>query len=115
MPTVAPLDLSGHCLAVAFLGDVPHFALADGTVHRPDASAGPVVLHDGLLCAALSDHGDALLTGGEDGKVMRLAADGTATEPGDAGLHRGLYQAVQRPEERSLIDHRSKRTDPAPR
>lgn len=85
MPTVAPFDLSGHCLAVAFLGDAPHFALADGTVHRPDTGARPIVLHDGLLCAAVCDDGEALLTGGEDGKVMRLAADGTATELGNAG------------------------------
>ncbi|TIR45766.1 MAG: hypothetical protein E5X26_09905, partial [Mesorhizobium sp.] len=24
MPTVAPLDLEGHCVAAVFLGDVPH-------------------------------------------------------------------------------------------
>ena len=36
MPTVAPLDLDGHCVAAAFLGGVPLFALADGTVHRLD-------------------------------------------------------------------------------
>ncbi|TIT49363.1 MAG: WD40 repeat domain-containing protein, partial [Mesorhizobium sp.] len=36
MPTVAPLDLQGHCIAAVFLGDVPHFALADGAIHRLD-------------------------------------------------------------------------------
>ncbi|TIM34200.1 MAG: WD40 repeat domain-containing protein, partial [Mesorhizobium sp.] len=36
MPTVAPLDLDGHCIAAVFLDDVPHFALADGAIHRLD-------------------------------------------------------------------------------
>ena len=36
MPTVAPLDLDGHCVAAVFLDDVPHFALADGPIHRLD-------------------------------------------------------------------------------
>ena len=36
MPTVAPLDLDGHCVTAAFIGGVPFFALADGTVHRLD-------------------------------------------------------------------------------
>ncbi|MFZ1680595.1 MAG: WD40 repeat domain-containing protein, partial [Rhizobiaceae bacterium] len=39
MPTVAPFDLDGHCLAAAFVGGVPHFALAEGGVHRPDGGA----------------------------------------------------------------------------
>jgi WD40 repeat protein len=84
MPTVAPLDLAGHCLAVAFVGDVAHFALADGTIHRTDSNR-PIVQHDGLLCSAVSAEGDALVTGGEDGKVMRLAADGSVGELGSAG------------------------------
>ncbi|MBK8457509.1 MAG: WD40 repeat domain-containing protein [Phyllobacteriaceae bacterium] len=81
MPTVAPLDLDGPCLAVAFLGDAPHFALAEGTVHWLDAGRKQAKLHDGLLCAALAPDGGALVTGGEDGKVMRLAA-GVAAEIG---------------------------------
>lgn len=83
MPTVAPLDLAGHCLAVAFVGDVAHFALADGTIHRTESNQ-PIVQHDGLLCAAVSAEGDALVTGGEDGKVMRLEV-GVAAEIGSAG------------------------------
>lgn len=82
MPTVAPFDLDGHCLAVAFVGGVPHFALADGVVHRP--GLGSASLHDGLLCVAATPDGRALVTGGEDGKVMRLEA-GAAAEVGSAG------------------------------
>ena len=80
MPTVAPVDIDGHCLAVAFLGDAPVFAEASGTVVRLDHGTHRHALHDGLICAAPGQDGRSLLTGGEDGKVMRLAADGTMTE-----------------------------------
>ncbi len=85
MPTVAPLDLSGHCLAVAWLAGIPHFALADGTVHRLDHGHKSVQVHDGLLAAAPTWDGTTLLTGGEDGKVRQLAADGTVTTLAEAG------------------------------
>ena len=54
MPTVAPLDLDGHCVAAVFLGDVPHFALADGCVHRLDHGHKTVQANDGLLAASMT-------------------------------------------------------------
>ncbi len=77
MPTVAPLDLNGHCVAVAWLGEVPHFALADGVVHRLDHGHRWAEAHDGLLAASRSLDGHALLTAGEDGKVASISADGS--------------------------------------
>lgn len=74
MPTVAPLDLSGHCLAATFLGEVPHFALADGTVHRLDNGHKTVETGGGLIAAA--DDGTRLLTGGEDGRVLAIGPGG---------------------------------------
>lgn len=79
MPTVAPIDLEGHCVAAAWLENVPHFALADGVVHRLDNGHKWTELHDGLLCAVPTRDNARLLTGGEDGKVMLLSRDG-ATE-----------------------------------
>ncbi|MCT7377761.1 WD40 repeat domain-containing protein [Chelativorans salis] len=75
MPTVAPLDLDGHCVATAWLKDIPHFALADGVVHRLDHGHKRVEAHDGLLAAACD--GGRLLTGGEDGKVTAVSPDGS--------------------------------------
>lgn len=83
MPTIAPLDLQQHCMAVAWLNDVPHFALADGTVHRLDNGHQWVELHDGLL--SIAQNGTQLLTGGEDGKVCLLSADGTSETLGEIG------------------------------
>lgn len=80
MPTVAPLDLDGHCIAAAFVSDIPLFALADGVIHRLDHGHKSVAAHDGLLCATVSLDGTSLITGGEDGKVGATKADGsTAT------------------------------------
>jgi WD40 repeat protein len=79
MPTVAPLDLDGHCVAAAFLGGVPHFALADGTVHRLEHGHKWQAVHDGLLAAALDWQKRRLITGGEDGRVF--ASAGEQVEP----------------------------------
>lgn len=77
MPTVAPLDLDGHCVTAAFIGDLPFFALADGAVHWLDHGQKSAVAHDGLLCAVVDPSGKRLISGGEDGKVSSLKADGT--------------------------------------
>lgn len=92
MPTVAPLDLPGHCVTAAFVGDVPHFALADGTVHRLADGHKEVTAHDGLLCARPSLDGKALITGGEDGKVQSLDADGNVVTL--AGIGRKWINSV---------------------
>ena len=80
MPTVAPLDLEGHCVAAVFIGDVPFFALADGSVHRLDNGHQISAVHDGLLTAVRDPAGERLLTGGEDGKVAAVKADGSVDQ-----------------------------------
>lgn len=83
MPTIAPLDLTSHCVAAVFLGEIPFFALADGTIHRLDHGHKVSEIHDGLLCAARDERGNSLLTGGEDGKVVRLSSDSRSELLGD--------------------------------
>ena len=80
MPTVAPLDLSGHCLAAHFVGIVPFFAMADGTVHWLEGGHRVVQVHNGLLAVAREPMGGALITGGEDGRVCRVDAEGNVRE-----------------------------------
>ncbi len=79
MPTVAPLDLEGHVVAAHFLGDIPFFATAAGTIHRLDGGDKVTEAHQGLLTCIRDPHSASLLTGGEDGKVLRIGADGSAT------------------------------------
>ncbi|QPC85535.1 WD40 repeat domain-containing protein [Mesorhizobium sp. NBSH29] len=83
MPTVAPLDLDGHCVAAAFVADIPHFAMADGAVHRLDHGHKTAPAHDGLLCAVVEQGGARLITGGEDGKVCAIKPDGTVETLGE--------------------------------
>ena len=47
MPTVAPSILAATVVGAAFLGDVPFFALADGTIHRLDHGHKVGEAHDG--------------------------------------------------------------------
>ena len=86
MPTVAPLDLDSHCLATAFIGDVPHFALADGVVHRLDGGHQWTELHrQGMLAVDFDAARGRLVTGGEDGKVFSLGAQDAVEQVGDLG------------------------------
>ncbi|TCQ07831.1 WD-40 repeat-containing protein [Rhizobium sp. PP-F2F-G36] len=80
MPTVAPLDLEAHIVGVAYLGDIPVFADAAGLVHRLDGGHAVTPAHEGLLVALRDDATDTLLTGGEDGRVLRITRDGGVTE-----------------------------------
>jgi WD40 repeat protein len=85
MPTVAPLDLTGHCIAAAFLGGVPHFALADGSIHRLDHGHKTETVHDGLLCATHDAANDRLITGGEDGKTVATKVGGVSETLAEIG------------------------------
>ncbi len=85
MPTVAPFDLDGHCVTAAFIGDVPFFALADGSVHWLDHGSKSAAVHDGLLCAVADHAGKRLISGGEDGKVNALSLGGSVAVLGEMG------------------------------
>lgn len=84
MPTVAPLDLEGHVVATHFLGEVPLFASAAGTIHRLDGGEKVTEAHEGLLTCIRDPYSATLLTGGEDGKVLRIAHDGSVTQLAEA-------------------------------
>jgi WD40 repeat protein len=85
MPTVAPLDLAGHCVAAGFVGDVPHFCLADGTIHRLDHGDKVNTAHDGLLAAAFDPLAARLVTSGEDGTVRESRAHGSLATLAEIG------------------------------
>jgi WD40 repeat protein len=86
MPTVAPFDTDGHAVAALFITDTACFAMADGRVHLLGRDGSKLVeLHDGLTCAKADQSGRVLLTGGEDGRVCALSADGGVSELGSVG------------------------------
>ena len=55
------------------------FALGDGTVRLADGWRS-VAAHDGGCLAIAPDVKDGVLTGGDDGRLMRIAPDGSATQ-----------------------------------
>ena len=71
-------ELDAFVVAVAFSGDVPAFALGDGTL-RLGAGFEEVAVHDGAVLA-LAAAADGFATGGDDGKLMRVSPDGSAIE-----------------------------------
>ena len=61
------------------------FALADGTVHmtapaRMNEDWTRIEAHDGAVLSATADCKDGLLSGGDDGRLLRIGADGSAAE-----------------------------------
>lgn len=80
MQPFAPLHLKSHCIAAAFVADLPFFALADGTVHRWDGAPQVTVAHSGILAAIPTGDRRAILTAGEDGAVRRIEKCGTPVE-----------------------------------
>jgi WD40 repeat protein len=74
-------DLGAWVVGVAFgrEGGSCMFALGDGTVRlAPDWRS--VAVHDGGCLAIAADAKDGVITGGDDGRLMRVAPDGTAVE-----------------------------------
>ena len=70
-------DAGAHVVAATFLDGAPMLALADGVVliGEPEEQKRVVVHPDAAMLTAISD-GKTLLTGGDDGRVVAVRADG---------------------------------------
>lgn len=78
MPTVTPVTAAGYVLAAAYLADTPVFVSADGTCLL-GTEARRESVGGGVLTAVRDLDGRSLVTGGDDGRVCRLQADGSVT------------------------------------
>lgn len=77
---VSPLRIEGSVAAVAFLGAHACLVSSEGQATLAGLAGGDEVkvpLHAGIVLSAESD-GARLVSGGDDGRVMALAQDGTA-------------------------------------
>lgn len=73
---LAPVEAGAYVVAAAFLGDLPAFALGDGSLVLGDRR---IALHDGaILCVAVD--GQRLITGGDDGAVAAIGPDGAVAK-----------------------------------
>src|SRR6188472_2421107 len=80
-------ELGAWVVGVAFArnGAGCAFGLGDGTLRlappgAPEAEWASVAAHDGACLDLCADARDGFLTGGDDGRLVRTAADGTVTE-----------------------------------
>ena len=82
---VAPIVAGAHVVAIVWLGRSPAFALGDGTALIAGIGEETrVTLHpDAGILAAAGDRA-GLVTGGDDGRVVRLSPAGEAREVGTA-------------------------------
>jgi WD40 repeat protein len=68
--------------ALPLEGGTTGFALADGSLRLMDAhgTVHTIAAHDGACLAAAPDIGGGVLSGGDDGRLVAVAADGTVAE-----------------------------------
>ena len=78
MPTIDPCSLDGFVVAAGLVGYAALFALGDGSVIvRDRGESRRVAAHDGgILAAQISADGKAMLSAGDDGRVVRTTPDG---------------------------------------
>jgi WD40 repeat protein len=72
-------QLDAHVSSCAFSGQVAAWALGDGTVRLLNSGGGDwssVQAHDGAVLALADDAAGGFLTGGDDGRLMRIGRDG---------------------------------------
>ena len=86
-------DLNAFVVAVHFSRDgrFVGFALGDGTVHiarvGADGDWANIKVHDGAILDFAPDPvGTGFISGGDDGKLNRVAADGVVSNVGDFGM-----------------------------
>ena len=86
---VVPLDAGAHVVAGAFVEGAPALALADGAVliGGPEEQKRVLAHPDAAMLTAISD-GKTLLTGGDDGRVVAVRADGGLEQIAD---EKGLW------------------------
>ena len=81
---VMPLDAGAAIAAAGFLGQVPALALEDGTVlFATPAAERRIAAHPNASILAAMASGDKFITGGDDGRVVAVSADGAITEIAD--------------------------------
>jgi WD40 repeat protein len=93
-------ELGAWVVAAVFSRDgALGFALGDGTLRlvNPAAPEGEwqgVAAHDGACLAAVADGKSGFLTGGDDGRLVATAPDGTVTEIAQLGAMKWVEQVA---------------------
>lgn len=84
---VQPFSLDADIIAAAFLGAAPAYVTAEGELILAGDDLRRVRLHEGVTLCAVADS-TRILTGGDDGRVVEVRADGI---PHTVSEHKGRW------------------------
>ena len=87
-PGVHHSDIGALVTSLNWIGDIVFVTAGDGSVRtiQPSGKAISLAVHHGaILCAARDPSGQTIITGGDDGRVCRVASDGSVCELGQFG------------------------------
>ncbi|MFC0410340.1 WD40 repeat domain-containing protein [Roseomonas elaeocarpi] len=78
------------------------FALGDGTIHLADPAAPKgdwrrIEAHDGAALSLVPDVADGVLSGGDDGRLVRTAPDGTVEQVASFGMMKWVEHLATHP------------------
>ena len=83
LQSVSPIEAGAHVTAAAFLGRTPVLALGDGHVLIAGNDPRRIAAHPDAAILVASAAGERLVTGGDDGRVLLVTANGDVTPLGD--------------------------------
>jgi WD40 repeat protein len=83
-------------------GRAAAFALGDGSLHladpkAPEAEWRKLEAHDGACLSMVADAGSGFLSGGDDGRLLRVETDGTTTALADFGMMKWVEHVASHP------------------
>lgn len=95
----SPAELGAWVVGVAFGRDGrgAFLGCGDGTVRLADEDWREVRAHDGAVLALAPDCADGVITGGDDGRLMRIGADGTTGEITKLGATKWVEHVAAHP------------------
>ncbi len=93
------MDVGGPVVAVHFLNESPCFVLGEEAVVLADADGQTrrADLHAGAILTSTAD-ASCIITGGDDGRMVALAADGTSTVIANDAKRRWIDQVASGPD-----------------
>jgi WD40 repeat protein len=92
-------ELGAWVVGIAFGRDrgAAFFGCGDGTLRLADQEWRSVTAHDGAVLSLTPDIAEGVLTGGDDGRLLRVAADGAVTEIAKLGAMKWVEHVAAHP------------------
>ncbi|WP_455482660.1 WD40 repeat domain-containing protein [Bartonella sp. B35(2025)] len=76
MPNIINYNLQNYCLSCGFIGNKPAFVSVEGIIVFLSSTPQTIEVHKGIISSHFAHDNTAIITGGEDGKVCQITANG---------------------------------------